>query len=138
MRATVGVFAAYSSSKGHAFIDRRLYLPQKWTGDPERLAKAHVPEDVGFATKPAIAVDMVQRAIDAEVPFAWVAADTVYGVGAMEMALRRAGKGYVLGVPSSAQFISWGERPDVSGTAESITKGLTEGEWRRLSECEVT
>lgn len=134
----IGVFAAYSSSKGHAFIDRRLYLPQKWTGDPERLAKAHVPEDVGFATKPAIAVDMVQRAIDAEVPFAWVAADTVYGVGALEMALRRAGKGYVLGVPSSAQFISWGERPDVSGTAESIAKGLTEGDWRRLSAGEGT
>jgi SRSO17 transposase len=102
----IGVFAAYVSSRGHAFIDRRLYLPKDWTSRPERLAKAHVPEKVGFATKPAIAVAMLRRAIDAAVPFAWVAADTVYGVGEVEMALRRAGKGYVLGVASSHAFSS--------------------------------
>src|SRR3954447_559345 len=92
----VGVFAAYASTKGHAFIDRRLYLPKGWTGDPDRLAAAHVPEDVRFATKPHLAVEMIERAIGAGVPFAWVAADSVYGVGEVEMALRRAGKGYVL------------------------------------------
>jgi SRSO17 transposase len=75
----IGVFAAYVSSKGHAFIDRALYLPKAWTDDPTRRAAAHVPEDVTFATKPQIARGMIERVIAADVPFAWVAADSVYG-----------------------------------------------------------
>src|SRR3954465_6603619 len=85
----IGVFAAYVSDKGSAFIDRRLYLPQDWTNKPARLRPAHVPEEVGFRTKPRLALDMVERAIQAGVPFAWVAADTVYGTGEVEMAPRR-------------------------------------------------
>jgi SRSO17 transposase len=129
----IGVFAAYVSTQGHAFIDRHLYLPKAWTGDPARLAAAHVPEDVTFATKPHLAVDMIERAIAGGVPFAWVAADSVYGVGEVEMALRRAGKGYVLGVASSAQFLSW-DKPDlVSGTAEEIAVALPASRWVRRS-----
>jgi SRSO17 transposase len=129
----VGVFAAYVSSTGHAFIDRRLYLPKDWTGNPKRLAAAHVPEDVTFATKPHLAAAMVERAIGAGVPFAWVAADSVYGVGEVEMALRRAGKGYVLGVASTAQFLSWDKPEPVSGTAEAIAATLPASRWVRLS-----
>jgi SRSO17 transposase len=129
----VGVFAAYVSTQGHAFIDRHLYLPKAWTGDPARLAAAHVPEDVKFATRPRLAVDMIERAIGAGVPFAWVAADSVYGVGEVEMALRRAGKGYVLGVARTAQFLSW-DTPDlVSGTAEEIAATLPASRWVRRS-----
>src|SRR6187397_902793 len=91
----IGVFAAYVSRHGHAFIDRALYLPKGWTDDPVRLAAAHVPPDTFFATKPALALAMIDRARDAGVPFAWVTADTVYGTGAVERALRRAGKAYV-------------------------------------------
>ena len=47
---------------------------------------------------------MIERAISAGLPFAWVAADSIYGVGEIEMALRRAGKGYVLGVSGAHQF----------------------------------
>jgi SRSO17 transposase len=129
----VGVFAAYVSSKGHAFIDRRLYLPKGWTSDPDRLAAAHVPEDVRFATKPHLAVEMIERAVDAGVPFAWVAADSVYGVGEVEMALRRAGKGYVLGVASTAQFHSWDKPELVSGTAEAIAAALPASRWVQCS-----
>jgi SRSO17 transposase len=129
----VGVFAAYVSTKGHALIDRRLYLPKAWTDDADRLATAHVPEDVKFATKPHLAVEMIERAIDAGVPFAWVAADSVYGVGEVEMALRRAGKGYVLGVASSAQFNSWDKPEPVAGTAEAIAAALPTSRWVRLS-----
>jgi len=100
----IGVFAAYVSSRGHAFIDRALYLPKSWTSDPARLAATHVPEAVTFATKPALAVDMIGRALVANVPFSWVAADAVYGVGDVEGTLRRACKGYVLGVKSDHHF----------------------------------
>jgi SRSO17 transposase len=51
----IGVFAAYVSPKGHAFIDRALYLPKAWTSDPARMKAAHVPDTVVFATKPALA-----------------------------------------------------------------------------------
>src|ERR1700733_978492 len=44
----IGVFASYVSRHGHAFIDRALYLPKAWTDDPERMATAHVPDDVCF------------------------------------------------------------------------------------------
>src|SRR4051794_20704926 len=94
----IGVFAAYVSRHGHGVIDRALYLPQGWTSDPARMAGAHVPPDTFFATKPVLALTMIDRARDAGVPFAWVTADTVYGTGEIERALRRAGKGYVLGV----------------------------------------
>ena len=103
----IGVFAAYVSRHGHAFIDRALYLPKEWTDDPDRLEAAYVPPDIGFATKPTLATRMIARAIAASVPFKWVAGDTVYGVGDIEQQLRLAGKGYVLGVSSAHVFQSW-------------------------------
>src|SRR6187455_1446297 len=110
----IGVFAAYVSRHGHAFIDRALYLPKAWTDDPTRLTAAHVPPGITFATKPRLALAMIERAIAAKVPFRWVAADSVYGVGEIEAALRRAGKGYVLGVNGSRPFSSWGGKPSVA------------------------
>jgi len=129
----IGVFAAYVSGKGHAFIDRALYLPKAWTDHPARRAAAHVPEGVTFATKPQLARAMIERAINTRVPFAWVAADSIYGVGEIEMALRRAGKGYVLGVSGTHQFNSWVGKPLLAGTAESIAGELDPFAWQRLS-----
>ena len=129
----IGVFAAYVSRHGHAFIDRALYLPKAWTDDPARMASAHVPDGTAFATKPGLAITMIERAIAAAVPFAWVAADSVYGVGAIETALRRAGKGYVLGVPGNHLFGSWDKPQPVAGTAEEIAQSLDSPAWKRLS-----
>jgi SRSO17 transposase len=134
----IGVFAAYVSSKGQAFIDRRLYLPQDWTKNPARLRAAHVPDEVGFTTKPRLALDMIEGAINAGVPFTWVAADTVYGTGEVEMALRRSGKGYVLGVSATQPFNAWIGKPEVAGTAEAIARGLEPSAWVRLSAGEGT
>jgi len=134
----IGVFAAYVSPAGHAFIDRALYLPKAWTSDPARLAAAHVPAQVGFMTKPQLARAMIERAIAAGALFAWVAADSVYGVGDLEMTLRRAGKGYVLGVTSQHVFASWGKAQAVGGTAEQIAGQLPPSAWVRLSAGEGT
>src|SRR5258705_3893137 len=81
---------------------------------------------------------MIERALSAQVPFSWVAADSVYGVGAIETALRCAGKGYVLGVSSDARFNSWGKSRRVAGAAGTIAKELPASEWKRLSRGEGT
>jgi SRSO17 transposase len=75
----LGVFLAYASSRGRAFIDRELYLPKAWTEDPERCRAAGVPEQVGFRTKPQLAQLLLERALEAGVPASWVTADEVYG-----------------------------------------------------------
>jgi SRSO17 transposase len=134
----IGVFASYVSRHGHAFIDRALYLPKEWTDDRARLKAAHVPEAVGFATKPQIARRMIARAIAAKVPFSFVAADSVYGTGDIETVLRKAGKGYVLGVASNHVFRSWGKKQLIGSTAAKIAENLPKNAWRRLSAGEGT
>src|SRR6266511_2048425 len=97
--AQVAVYLVYASRAGHALIDRELYLPQGWSDDPARLRVAGVPAQVGFATKPALAAQMVGRALDAGVPAAWVAGDEVYGANpALRATLEARGIGYVLAV----------------------------------------
>src|SRR5918994_3089378 len=125
----IGVFASYVSGRGHAFIDRALYLPKAWGDDPARRAAAHVPQQVAFATKPHLARAMVERAIAAGVPFAWGVGDSIYGVSEVEMTLRRAGKSYVLGVNATSQFNSWGRKPPVAGTAAAIPSTLDPSAW---------
>jgi SRSO17 transposase len=97
--AQVGVSFTYASERGHAFIDRRLYLPRSWTEDPDRCARAGVPADTEFATKPALAGQMITAALDAGTPAGWVAGDEVYGNDpALRALLRERGAGHVLGV----------------------------------------
>lgn len=134
----IGGFACYVSRHGHAFIDRALYLPKEWTDDPKRLKAAHVPEDQSFASKPQIARRMIARAVAAKVPFSFVAADSVYGTGDIETMLRKAGKGYVLGVASNHMFHSWGKKQLIGGRAEKLAQSLPESTWRRLSSGEGT
>jgi SRSO17 transposase len=76
---------------------------------------------------------MIMRAIATAVPFRWVAGDTVYGIGDIERDLRRAGKGYVLGVGASHAFRSWGKPRAIAGTAAEIAEALEASDWVRLS-----
>jgi SRSO17 transposase len=75
----VGVFLAYASRHGHALVDRGLYLPQSWAGDPGQRQAAGIPQEAEFTTKPRQAQAMIARAIAARVPFAWFTADEIYG-----------------------------------------------------------
>jgi SRSO17 transposase len=75
----IGVFLGYASEKGHALIDRALYLPEEWTSDQARRAEAKVPDEGRFATKPELARQMLERAFAAGVPCQWVAGDSIYG-----------------------------------------------------------
>jgi len=96
----VAVFLAYTTPAGRALIDRRLYLPEiSWCAQPARRAGAGVPEHVGFATKPALARQMIAAALDADMPANWVTGDEVYGADpGLRADLERRGIGYVLAV----------------------------------------
>jgi hypothetical protein len=108
----IGVFLAYASPRGRAFLDRALYLPEGWAADAARRAEAGVPPSVRFATKGTLAKAMLQRAVAAGVPAAWVVGDTVYGTDrALRPWLEAAGRAYVLAVPKSHRV--WlGERQE--------------------------
>jgi SRSO17 transposase len=73
----VGVFLAYVTARGHTLIDRELYLPLDWCEDRKRCRVAGIPESVRFQTKPELARRMLARVWDAQIPIAWVVADTV-------------------------------------------------------------
>lgn len=77
--AQVAVYLTYAAPLGRALIDRALYLPRSWTDDRDRCAAAGIPEQIKFATKPALATTMITTALRAGVPACWVAGDEVYG-----------------------------------------------------------
>jgi len=97
--AQVAVWLVYAAGAGHGLIDRELYLPQGWIDDLARCRAAGIPDQVGFATKPALAQAMIARVLDAGVPAAWVTGDEVYGADpGLRAELEARGVGYVLAV----------------------------------------
>ena len=88
-----------TSPPAHALLDFRLYLPKAWCADQARREKAHVPEDTAFAAKPDLGAQMITGAARHPDPFAWVAANEVYGRSWKLRRAEEAGKGYVLAVP---------------------------------------
>ena len=130
--AQVGVFLAYAASDGsRALIDRELYLPEKWTTDRDRCRAAGIGDEVAFATKPALAQDMVERAVQAGVPFAWVAADEVYGQNpGLRDWLEGQQIGYVMAVPCSELItVAAGRRKRAGALARLVPREA----WQRLS-----
>ena len=103
--AQVAVYLAYVAPRGYALIDRALYLPRSWTEDADRCRAAGVPDHVEFATKPALARQLLTRTLDADVPAAWVTGDEVYGNDPRLRAdLAGRGVGYVLAVAKDHRF----------------------------------
>jgi SRSO17 transposase len=116
--AQVGVFLTYASPRGRALIDRRLYLPASWTGDPDRCAAADVPAGTAFATKPSLAGDMVAAACTAGVTASWVAGDEVYGNDPVfRQRLQDLQLGYVLAVSCDHRVPIDGGKPGCAPTA---------------------
>ena len=108
----IGVFLSWQTAKGHALIDRALYLPEEWTEDAERRRTAGVPAAVEFATKPALAREMVARVLAAGARPAWVVADAVYGADyKLRAALEEAEQPYVLAVTGQqCVWMGFGQR----------------------------
>lgn len=128
--AQVAVYLTYASDRGHALIDRALYLPESWATDTQRRRQAGVPDEVEFATKPALAREMITRALDAGVSARWAAGDEVYGADpGLRDELERRGVGYVLAVACSHRVTT------AAGAlrADTIAERLPRRAWQRLS-----
>src|SRR5918911_1361752 len=130
----IGVFLAYASPKGHALIDRRLYLPEAWADDAERRCAAKVPGDVAFLTKPEIACEMLARALDAGVPCAWVLGDEVYGADRrLRTMLEERGRPYVRAVRGDEALKAGLDGGVGRDEAAALARALPPRAWRRLS-----
>jgi SRSO17 transposase len=128
--AQVAVYLTYATAKGHALIDRALYLPASWADDDDRRAAAGVPATVEFATKPALARDMITQALDGGASAPWVAADEVYGADpGLRKELEDRAVGYVLAVACSHPVAT----PAGKLRADQIAGGLPRHAWQRLS-----
>jgi SRSO17 transposase len=128
--AQVGVFLVYASDAGHAMIDRELYVPRGWIEDPDRCRAAGIPQEVGFATKPALAKAMLCRALDAGVPAAWVTGDEVYGADPdLRSELETRGVGYVLAVACDHRVRAGGD----SYRADALLRRVPARAWQCVS-----
>jgi SRSO17 transposase len=131
----VGVFLGYASPKGHVGLDRALYLPEAWTDDRDRCRAAGVPDEVAFRTKPALARELVERALDGGVPAAWVTGDEVYGADSkFRLPLEARGQAYVLAVRSTQPTSTWppyGPPDDL--TVADLAAAVPASAWSRLS-----
>ena len=136
----VGVFLSCVTARGHALIDRELYLPEEWCADAVRRQAAHIPEAVRFATKPELGQRMIKRAQATGLPCRWVVADTVYGHSpGLRTFLEEQGLAYALAVPCTesvcVQTHSCLLLADVATIAQ---QWLRRRDWQRLSPSQGT
>jgi SRSO17 transposase len=126
----IGVFLAYASARGQALLDRELYLPKEWTSDRPRCARAGIPETRPFATKPELARGMIERALTAGVPAAWVTGDSVYGDDRrLRLWLEAQPHAYVLAVSGKEYVWLGGQQRQV----KTVLAALPADGWTRLS-----
>ena len=137
----VGVFLAYVTARGHTLIDRELYLLPEWLEDQQRRQAVGIPESVGFQTKPELARRMLERVCRAQIPIAWVVADTVYGDNLdLRTWLQAHGYPYVLAVPCNEPVgvvTPDGQRRQVQ-VRDVPALLLQPHDWQRLSMSEGT
>ncbi|WP_408641156.1 IS701 family transposase [Flavisphingomonas formosensis] len=130
----VGVFLSYASRFGHALIDRRLYLPKAWAEDSDRRRNASVPEGIAFATKPAMAREMIAAALDGGVSCAWVLADALYGSDyQLRRMLEDRGQPYVLAVRSNQHLRFLTQEGLIQSDPAYLAEELEAGDWHALS-----
>jgi SRSO17 transposase len=140
----VGVFVAYASRRGQAFIDRELYLPEEWAHDERRRKRTGVPDRIEMRTKPELAREMLGRALDAGVEAAWVVADSVYGdTRRLGMFLEERRQPYVLALSGKAHVWAGFQQHRVGEILGALRRGELAPEeaeggvypsgWQRLS-----
>lgn len=100
----VGVSLTIATPTDHLPIDFELYLPREWAEEASRREEARIPDDVQFQTKPELALEMIERALEDGIPRGMVLVDTVYGNSTrFRRELRRKGLPYAVAVKSTTK-----------------------------------
>lgn len=133
----VGVSLSVASRSEHLGIDFELYLPESWTEDKERRKEARIPAAVKFKTKPELALEMLDRAIEDGVPKGVLLADEGYGAS-REFREGLIARGLEYAVAVSSSTTAWlacrdGTLSKDRWSAAEIAEGLGEKQFRRTS-----
>ena len=129
----VGVFLAYTTPQGTAFIDRELFLPKEWMGDLPRRREAHIPDEVIGATKPELAKTMLQRAFGGGVKAAWVTGDAAYSGYGVRSWLEEKKQPHVFAVASNFHVWTWDKQGPRQQQVKGVVGEFDEARWQRLS-----
>lgn len=130
----IGVFLAYATARGHAFVDRELYVPESWIADRPRCREAGIPETVGFRTKPQWAQTMLARALAAGLRPAWVLGDAVYGNDrALRSWLERQQQAFLLAIRSDERLWVWRHGAPRQMKVSAVADALPAAAWARRS-----
>jgi len=134
----IGVSLSITTHTEHLPIDFELYLPVCWTEDPARRKEGRIPDEVVFKTKPELGIDMVRRAVEADIPRGVVLGDSAYGTSSdFRLELRRLGLDYSLGVSAETKVFEVGEVLNRGGAGISLkqlaVKLHKKGKFRRFT-----
>lgn len=130
----IGVFLAYATARGHAFVDRELYVPESWIADRPRCREAGIPAAVGFRTKPQLAQTMLARARTAGLAPAWVLGDTVYGNDrALRSWLETRQQAFLLAIRSDESLWVWWHGAPRQRKVGAVADALPAAAWARRS-----
>jgi SRSO17 transposase len=134
----IGVSLSITTRTEHLPIDFELYLPKSWTEDDARRAEARIPAELVFKTKPELGLEMVRRAVEANVPPGVVLADSAYGTSSdLRLGVRRLKLDYSVGVSPQTKVFELGDVVNRGGAAISVRdlalKLKTKGKYRRVT-----
>jgi len=130
----IGVFLAYATARGHAFVDRELYLPESWIADRRRCREAGIPDAAAFHTKPQLAQHMLARAFAAALRPAWVLGDAVYGNDrALRLWLEAQQQAFLLAIRSDERLWVWWHGAPRQMKVGAVADALPTAAWARRS-----
>ena len=135
----VGVSLSIATWTQHLPIDFELYLPHEWTDDNARRKEGRIPDGVVFKTKLELAMDMIDRAIEHDVPPGFVLVDAAYGTSSkFRNELQNRGLSYAVGVTSAMKVWQLDDSHRRVGgrtlsAGEYATKLVDEGAFRKTT-----
>ncbi len=136
----VGIYMGYASSREHALVDMRLYLPKEWAKDRKRRKKAGIPKKVRYRTRHQLCLEMLEKHGD-KLPHSWITGDDEMGRPYwFRRHLNELTERYLLAVPSNTlvrdlhvnppEYSGRGRRPKRPWTrVDQWTQSLAEKDW---------
>jgi SRSO17 transposase len=134
----IGVSLTVATATEQVPIDFALYLPDAWTDNPARRREARIPDDVQFATKTDLALQMIRRACEANIPAGVVLADSAYGTSRdFRKGVREMGLHYAVAVDPKTTVMVFDDlglrRDEIIGLGDLALRINSEGGFRRCT-----